>query len=190
MLDNSDQAGALGYHDMTPDGLPLGKVFAATDLQFGTQWTVTASHELLEMLGDPAINLTALTMTNFDLNQNVVGRLYAYEVCDACEADSAGYNIDASLVSDFVYPAWFESFRKPGSAQFDYRSLIKQPFQLLEDGYISQFDTSNTDGWTQASPQRLGRYAMRAPVGSRRERRRIPRRQWLSSEVKTAGAAR
>ena len=116
--------------------------------------------------------------------------LYAYEVCDACEADSAGYNIDGSLVSDFVYPAWFESFRKPGSAQFDYRSLIKQPFQLLEDGYISQFDTSNTDGWTQASPQRLGRYAMRAPVGSRRERRRIPRRQWLSSEVKTAGAAR
>ena len=27
ILDDSDQAGALGYHDLTPDGLPIGKVF-------------------------------------------------------------------------------------------------------------------------------------------------------------------
>ena len=53
ILDDSDQAGALGYHDLTPDGLPLGKVFAATDLKYGSQWSVTASHELLEMLADP-----------------------------------------------------------------------------------------------------------------------------------------
>jgi hypothetical protein len=66
-------------HDTTPDGLPLGKVFAGTDKAFGTQWTVTASHELLEMLGDPAINLTALSMTPFEIAQNVVGQLYAYE---------------------------------------------------------------------------------------------------------------
>lgn len=60
ILDNSDQTGALGYHDLTPQGLPLGKIFAGTDLQYGEQWTVTASHELLEMLGGPDINLTAL----------------------------------------------------------------------------------------------------------------------------------
>src|SRR5437764_113986 len=42
LLDNSDQAGALGYHDVTSDGLPLGKVFAATDLQYNLKWTVTA----------------------------------------------------------------------------------------------------------------------------------------------------
>src|SRR5271157_173678 len=42
VLDSSDQAGALGYHDLTTDGLPLGKVFAGTDMQYGTQWTVTA----------------------------------------------------------------------------------------------------------------------------------------------------
>jgi len=49
ILDDSDQAGALGYHDLTSDGLPIGKVFAASDLKAGTSWTVTASHELLEM---------------------------------------------------------------------------------------------------------------------------------------------
>ena len=55
MLDDSDQAGALGYHDLTPESLPIGKIFAASDLKAGTSWTVTASHELLEMLADPDI---------------------------------------------------------------------------------------------------------------------------------------
>ncbi len=35
ILDNSDQAGAPGYHDVTCDGLPLGRVFAGTDAQYG-----------------------------------------------------------------------------------------------------------------------------------------------------------
>jgi len=183
VLDNSDQAGALGYHDRTDEGLPMGKAFAGTDIQAGNSWTVTVSHELLEMLGDPDLNLCAY------VQKDGGGMLlYAYEVCDACEADSAGYNIGATLVSDFAYPAWFESFRKPGT-QFDYRSLIQQPFGLLAEGYISMFDTTNSDGWTQSSPQASqGRYAMRAPVGSRRERRRTPRSQWLPSEVKRSGA--
>jgi hypothetical protein len=37
ILDNSDQANALGYHDLTSEGLPLGKVFAATDKQFDAE---------------------------------------------------------------------------------------------------------------------------------------------------------
>src|SRR5216684_5689352 len=81
VCDDSDQAGALGYHDLTKDGLPLGKVFAKTDLQYGEKWSTTASHEFLEMLGDPDINLTAF-VEGSDGNSGV---LYAYEVCDACE---------------------------------------------------------------------------------------------------------
>src|SRR5277367_628327 len=49
VFDNADQAGALGYHDLTPAGMPIGKVFAGTDQQYNSSWTVTASHELLEM---------------------------------------------------------------------------------------------------------------------------------------------
>ena len=183
--DDSDQAGALGYHDTTPEGLPLGKVFAGTDLQFGSEWTVTASHELLEMLGDPAINLTAMTMTAFDVGQNVVGRLYAYEVCDACEADQDGYVIDGVLVSDFVYPAWFESFRPDGSTQFDHKLRITSPFELLPGGYISVYDMTSGTGWQQISrplPQPAAPSSgSRAPVGSRRERRHTPRNQWVRS---------
>ncbi|MGH9496471.1 MAG: hypothetical protein ACRD3B_15830, partial [Candidatus Sulfotelmatobacter sp.] len=43
ILDDSDQADALGYHDLTADWLPIGKLFADSDLKSGTSWTVTAS---------------------------------------------------------------------------------------------------------------------------------------------------
>ena len=189
VLDNSDEAGALGYHDMTPDGLPLGKVFAGTDKLFGLSWTCTASHELLEMLVDPAINLTAFVETEFDQNENTVTRAYAYEVCDPCEADADGYKIDGVLVSDFVYPAWFEPFRKKGSTKFDQRGLLKEPFSLRPGGYMSVYDVSSGSGWQQLDAPGERKYSSRAHVGSRRERRRTPRIQWLWSE-RRVGAVR
>ena len=88
ILDDSDQAGALGYHDLTSEALPLDKVFAGTDLKYGYTWSVTARHQLLEMLADPNINLSVLLQTT-----ETAGTLYAYEVCDACESDNDGYEI-------------------------------------------------------------------------------------------------
>jgi hypothetical protein len=52
ILDDSDQAGTLGYHDLTDEAMPLGKVFVKTAQAAGIKWTVTASHELLELLAD------------------------------------------------------------------------------------------------------------------------------------------
>jgi len=187
IFDNSDQPGALGYHDLTAEGLPLGKVFAGTDIQNGLQWTITASHELLEMLADPDIDLTAFVQPD-----DQTGRIYAYEVCDACEADNYGYAINGTMVSDFVFPAWFESFRTPGSTQFDKRNQIQKPFDLLPGGYIGIFDVTSGTGWTQLTAAH-GRHAKgtrpeRARVGSRRERRRTPRDQWRRSEVHTRRA--
>ncbi|MGA8532542.1 MAG: hypothetical protein WB615_00375 [Candidatus Tumulicola sp.] len=179
VLDNSDQAGALGYHDLTNEGLPLAKVFAAGDIQNKASWSVTVSHELLEMLADPDIALTAFAQTDA-----TTGTLYAYEVCDACEDDQYGYQIDGISVSDFVYPAWFESFRKPSSTQFDRQQHITSPLQLLGSGYIGVFSITGGSGWTQKTGQlAAARYSSREGVGSRRERRRIPRHQWLSSKV-------
>jgi len=177
ILDNSDQAGALGYHDLTTEGLPLGKVFAGTDKQFGANWTVTASHELLELLADPDVNLTAFVQSS-----DTTGRLYAYEVADACEADNYGYKIGNTSVSDFVFPAWFESFA-PSGTQLDQQNQIQNPFQLLPGGYISVFDISAGNGWQQMNgSEAQSRYTSRAHIGSRRERRRTPRTDWLKSE--------
>lgn len=179
VLDDSDQAGALGYHDLTNQGLPLSKVFAKTDKQYGMNWTVTASHELLEMLADPDINLTVFVQSS-----NTKGVLYAREVCDAIEADNLGYKVDGILLSDFVYPAWFESFRKAKSTTFDHTKHLTKPFELAPGGYIGAFDVSSGGGWHQITASTAtARYADRAPVGSRRERRRTPRDEWQRSAV-------
>ena len=193
IFDNSDQAGALGYHDITDQGLPLGKVFAQTDIQYGSSLSVTISHELLEMLGDPDINLTVYVQSS-----DTAGTLYAYETCDAVEADSLGYEIDGVLVSDFVYPAWFESFRQQGP--FDQRQKCTAPFQLLAGGYISVYQFPNTAGWTQitarvakkeselvpvgGSGRVAHEYRNRPRLGSRREKRRTPRDRWIRSAVR------
>jgi len=179
ILDDSDEAGALGYHDLTDEGLPLAKVFAGTDIVYHSEWTVTASHELVEMLGDPDINLYAFVQTGGNS-----GIFYSYEVCDPCELDAQGYKIGDTQVSDFVYPSWFEGFRKPNSAKFDHRSLIDEPFKLLAGGYAVRLDIPSGLGWYQvdgAETREPGRYRRRAAVGSRRERRMTTKKQWLKS---------
>ena len=177
IFDNSDQAGALGYHDLTAAGLPLGKAFAGTDLQNGSSWTVTLSHETLEMLGDPDVNLSALV----DDGNERHAWLYAYEVCDAVEADNLGYRVDGVLLSDFVYPAWFEFFRPPRSTPFDHTGALKAPFELAAGGYISVLRVLEPFGWQEITA-RGERYEQRPPVGSRRERRHLPREHWRRSE--------
>ena len=115
VLDNPDQAGALGYHELSSRGTPLGKVFAGLDLQSGGSWTVTLSHELLEMLADPWINWCA---------QGSDGKIYALEVCDAVEADGLGYEIDGVLVSDFITPSWFEPTQ---ADRVDFKRRVRNP---------------------------------------------------------------
>jgi len=184
ILDDSDQAGALGYHDTTPDGLPIGKVFAKTDEDNHLSWTVTASHELLEMLADPDVNLTT-----FIQDSAKTGKLYAYEVCDAVEDDQFGYVIDGVTVSDFVLPSYFQ----PGTAsnvpdaKFDYCGRLNGPVpKLLSGGYIGEFDVHRGTGWNQLTAATEGqphRGHLRAPLpSSRSSRRRHPRQQWKPSD--------
>ncbi len=123
-LDDADAANALGYHDLTKDGLPLSKVFVKTTLDDGQKVSVTACHELAEMMIDPAINLWAEAPNR---------SFYAYEMSDAVEEEE--FEINGIAMSDFVYPAYFEGFRTPNSTQFDYLKKISRPFQILPGGY-------------------------------------------------------
>jgi hypothetical protein len=185
IFDDADQAGALGYHDLTKAGQPLGKVFARTTINDHGLWTVTFTHELLEMLADPNINLCA-----FDEQAR---RLYAYEVCDAVEGDALGYDINGVTVSDFVLPGWFEPMHVGKNERFAFKSKVSRPFQLLPGGYIGYYDLDG-GGWQQltaraskdarsmrAQDEGPTPYAARAQVGSRRERRRTPKMQWSLS---------
>jgi hypothetical protein len=173
LLDNSDQAGALGYHEMTAAGLPLGKAFLKTTIGDKQSPSVCASHELLEMLADPWIS---------DLVMSGDGsRLYAHEVCDACEADEFGYQINGILVSDFVVPTWFEGWRTTG--HFDHMGhLTTGPFTLLPGGYIGYMNIQG-GGWQQLTADREPRPQYRAHLGTRRERRGVAKDFWRRSDV-------
>ncbi|MGH7183359.1 MAG: hypothetical protein ACREJN_15465, partial [Nitrospiraceae bacterium] len=50
---------ALGYHDANNRGIPYGFVFTELAKQLGENWSVTLSHEALELLGDSEVNLLA-----------------------------------------------------------------------------------------------------------------------------------
>lgn len=165
ILDNPDQAGALGYHEMSSTGTPLGKVFAKLDIESGASWTATLSHELLEMLADPWINWCAVGSDS---------KIYALEVCDAVEADELAYEIDGVLVSDFVTPAWFE----PTLADYvDFKQRISKQLELARGGYISVYDPAS--GWTQMTAKGQGGPGI--VPGSRRQRRKLIRPAWRRS---------
>src|ERR1041385_8853478 len=51
-LDDADAANALGYHDLTKNGQPVSKIFVKTTLANNESVSVTACHELAEMLID------------------------------------------------------------------------------------------------------------------------------------------
>ncbi len=168
-LNDSHDAGVLGYHELTDEGFPLAKVFTRTTKKYGYDWSIAASHELLETLADPDLNLYAR-------RHAARGLMYAYEVCDPCAPARFGYKIDHVLVSDFVYPTWFESFHKEGSVQFDHRNQIRRPFQKLSGGDINTLSA------------RLHRTGHRGPGqarqgDSRKSRRETPRAEWRVSSL-------
>jgi hypothetical protein len=129
-LDDSDDADALGYHDLTDQGQPISKVFVKDTLDSGEVVSVTACHELCEMAIDPIANLWA---------EDGDGKDYAYEMCDAVEEDTFDVVLSGSLrvsMSNFVTPAWFEPFLHPAGTKFDYMGLLKKPFSMTSGGYV------------------------------------------------------
>lgn len=124
-LDNADDAGALAYHELTPDGMPVAKVFVETILKANEQISVAASHELAELLVDPGNNMW--------VSGPVHGTLYSYEAADPVE--DLSFKFGGFEMSNFVYPAYFEAFRKARSTKFDHMAKVRRPFQVLTGGY-------------------------------------------------------
>ena len=178
-LDDADQAGALAYHDLTPDGLPISKVFVKTTLNDGQLVSVSASHELVEMLVDPAINMMT---TGPDPKL-----IYAYESADPVE--ELNFKVDGIEMSDFVLPSYFESFHQPGSVQFDHLDQVTKPFEILAGGYQIIFKNGK---WSQVfgSEQKAKAFAREDRRQHRSDQRELAREGKLRrSQAKFATAA-
>lgn len=176
ILDDSDQAGALGYHDMTAAGLPMGKAFARTDLEYGEDWRITVSHELLELLVDP-------TCTSFAAVTYKGRSAYTVkEACDAVESDDLAYEIDGQKVSDFVLPAFFDTVTAhPPGTKFDFAGAVTAPMTIAPGGYLSLLDPAGGTGWSLVYGDRVPMHKRRPPPGSRRERFLVGHHRWKRS---------
>jgi hypothetical protein len=129
LLDDSDQADALGYHEIVADtDVPIGFVFVRTCQEAGVSWSSCASHELLEQLADPwCFGLV-------DVAWGGKPAAVALEVCDPVEADA--YWVGGVEVSNFVLPTWFQS-GAAGMAGYDYLRKVRTPLAVSAGGYLS-----------------------------------------------------
>jgi hypothetical protein len=150
--DESDYEGMPAYHTLNQEGLPMLCVFVKTAAENNIPWTMAASHECLEALANPGLNL----MVTEEL-ANGGSRLVRREICDPCMGVQNAYAIEDIIVSDFVFPTWFESFRRFKKAQFDYCRHIKAPFTLAPGGYMRIQNIPSTAGWQTVFAAQTGK---------------------------------
>lgn len=115
-----------GYHTAGPSGRLLAAVYLR---RWGPNWTVAASHELLEMLIDP--------------QGETVQSDYLEEICDPVQF--VWYRIGGVYVSDFVTPAWFSAADGP----WDLAGRLGGARRFARGG---EEDNHSTGRWTWIGP--------------------------------------
>jgi len=142
LWDAADIDDALGYHDLTNRGVPYGFVFTELAKQLKEEWTVTLSHEALELIGDSEVNLLVQGPHPADRQRTV---FHWYEMCDAVQAET--YEIDEVKVSNFVLPLYFTGGEEKGGRNDflgrAYKGKALQSFGVNPGGYVGFFDPTS-----------------------------------------------
>jgi hypothetical protein len=105
-------------------------------------WSLTASHEILEMLADPSGTRTIPTASP-DPDAPFARVELLVEICDPCQSADCAYTVNDVLVSDFVTPAFFEP---PGRGQagrqqdYSFRGNVEGPQRLARGGAMTWLD--------------------------------------------------
>jgi len=114
------------------------------EVEAGDSWSLSASHELVEMLVDPSGNrLVAgpeLTVQGGQIVENPAKRVsYLVEACDPCEAPDYAYLIEDVIVSDFFTPHFHEPVAATGT-RYSFTGALTKPREIRPGGYISWND--------------------------------------------------
>ena len=130
---------AIGYHEANAAGTPFGFVFTELAKELKEPWTVTFSHEALELIGDPEANLLVAGPHPEDPKKEV---FHWYEMCDAVQDET--YKIDGVAVSNFVLPLYFTQFAEVSGRNDFLGRLTKgkalQSFSINPGGYIGFYN--------------------------------------------------
>ncbi|MFI5280839.1 MAG: hypothetical protein ACHQU1_10105 [Gemmatimonadales bacterium] len=136
VMDNIQQSGAGGVH-LDRNGQPYALV------QYDDAWSLTASHETLEMLADP-FGSRLQASQSLKAGQGRVE--YLVEVCDPCEAPGYAYSVNGVTVSDFYTPHFFDPVKSPG-VRYSYTGAVTEPREVLPGGYISWHEPVSDTWW-------------------------------------------
>jgi hypothetical protein len=101
-------------------------------------WSVTLSHEVLEMIADPYGNRLIAAAHPLDLNQRVK---YLLEVCDPCQ--TIWYPVNGVPVSDFFLPRYFDPVAVD-SLRYSFTGQLTRPLEIVEGGYVSWIDPEDS----------------------------------------------
>jgi len=174
----ADVQNALGYHDENNRGLPYGFVFTEVSKQLNEPWSVTLSHETLELIGDCNVN-TLAAGPHPQEKQRLV--FHWYEMCDAVQAET--YPIDGIDVSNFVLPLYFTIGEQTG-ARNDFLNRAPggkglRSFGVNPGGYIGFYDPVKGEQDTFAADERAKqRLEIKSKLG-------LARRSRLYRELET-----
>jgi hypothetical protein len=148
LWDQVDVPDALGYHEANARGIPYGFVFTELEENLGEAWTVTLSHEALELIADPQANL--LVAGPHPEEDRTV--FHWYEMSDAVQGET--YRIDGVEVSNFVLPLYFTPTAEAGSRNdflgHAHAGETLPSFGINPGGYIGFFDPKQDDHVTFA----------------------------------------
>jgi len=133
-----DVKGAAGYHQDSR-GHPYALV------EYSASWSLTASHEVLEMLADPFGRRTVAGRSP-KRGQGQVE--FLVEVGDPCESAEFAYTINGVLVSDFITPYFYDP-RKTIGARYSFTGAVERPRRILRGGYISWWDPQSDHVWQE-----------------------------------------
>ncbi len=139
LWDQTDVDDALGYHEANFCGIPYGFIFTELCKQLKEEWSVTLSHEALELLGDAQGNLLVQGPHPTDPQREV---FHWFEMCDAVQSEI--YAIDGVKVSNFVLPLYFTPEEQAGGRNDFLGRLHKgkplHSFGVNPGGYIGYYD--------------------------------------------------
>lgn len=132
---------AAGYHWEDHN-----QPYARVDFDQGG-WTVTTSHEVLEMLADPWGNRLheAAALAGWSRSSTSPRVRYLVEVADPCERVT--YTVGGVEVSDFILPPFYRSSSQGPTARYSYTGAVRQPLEVLRGGYISFVDPATGRMW-------------------------------------------
>jgi hypothetical protein len=130
--------GAAGIH-LDDNGQPFALI------TMSDSWSLTASHETLEILADPLGNRLVAGQSPHPDQGRVA---FLVEVCDPSEAAQFGYTVNDILVSDFYTPRFFDPV-PTDNCRYSYTGAIKEPRTILVGGYISWLDPLSDEWWQQ-----------------------------------------